>query len=475
MAMKSLIFTVAASMTISVGLSTAGAQLSSDQQGCVNAMHKDGASVATAQAKQLATCVKDAQKDPSVDLTACLAADSDEMVAKALDRTTTDAGKSCGATPATFGVAPAFELTVNEAAVIHARGLVTDLLGATPTVPGDKVGNKCQSTAVRKAQTLAKTYAKSFAKCVSSALKGGATDAAALVACTSPDLTKATEAMAKAVGKACEGASSNVALPGVCAGKSGAALTDCIAGRAKCRACRTAATNAELAGADCDLVDDATANDSCKFLVSLSGDAFKFNGAQELIPNAYIWVLEHPEINIVSADGHFQFDGLEEGSEATLVLEHPDYHPIQTGTVWLGAAGAQRVTFQGVTWDVYDALASLLGLVPDETNKCQMVTTVTRVGKSMYDPGAHGENAATVALDPALPEENGPIYFSKDVLPMRSLTKTSEDGGALYVQVPPDEYVWTAHKGAAVFTRVKMKCRVGLLVDASPPWGLQKH
>ena len=33
---------------------------------------------------------------------------------------------------------------------------------------------------------------------------------------------------------------------------------------------------------------------------------------------------------------------------------------------------------------------------PDESQYCQMVTTVTRVGKSIYDAGAHGEAGATV-------------------------------------------------------------------------------
>lgn len=473
--MRSLTFSVAASMTVCVVLSTAHAQLSSDEQSCVNALHKGAGAVASAQAKQLAACVKDAQKGEVTDLPACLAAPSDALVAKAVGKGDTDAAKWCGIAPPEFGVAPALELTTSEAAIVHARGLVSDLLGTAPTVPGDKAGEKCQALAVRKAQGLMNSYAKSFTKCVRDAIKNGAGSTAALLPCASPDMTKTATGLDAAVGKACDGVAAAEVLPGVCSSQSGGALTGCVGGRAKCRACRMVATNGAL-DADCDLVDDGTANDSCTFLVSLSGEAFKFNGAQELIPDAYIWVLEHPEMNLVTGvDGHFEFNGLEEGSEATLVLEHPDYHPIQTGTIRLGAAGAQRVTFQGVPWGVYDALAALLGIVPDELNKCQMVTTVTRVGKSMYDPGAHGEATATVTLNPPLPDENGPIYFSRDVIPIPNLTTTSTDGGALFVQVPPGEYVWTAHKSFTVFTRVKMKCRAGLLVDASPPWGLQKH
>ncbi len=209
-------------------------------------------------------------------------------------------------------------------------------------------------------------------------------------------------------------------------------------------------------------------------LVSLSGDAIPFNGGPDgRIEGAEIWILEQPERRVTTgADGHFEFSGLRAGSEATLVLEHPDYVPIQTGTILLGTGGAQRVTFQAVTPAIYNALAVLLDVEPDDS-KCQMVTTITRVGKSIYDPGAHGEEGAVVTLDPPLPAENGPIYFNSSVIPDPSLEESSDDGGVLFIQVPPGEYVWTATKPGVEFSQVKMKCRPGLLVNASPPWGLQ--
>ena len=98
---------------------------------------------------------------------------------------------------------------------------------------------------------------------------------------------------------------------------------------------------------------------------------------------------------------------------------------------------------------------------------------MTRVGKSLYDPGAHGEDGATVAIDPPLPPEHGPIYFSSNVIPDRSLTETTDYGGAVYIQVPPGQYVLTASKPGVEFAQVKVKCRPGVLVNASPPWGLQ--
>jgi len=209
-------------------------------------------------------------------------------------------------------------------------------------------------------------------------------------------------------------------------------------------------------------------------VASVSGDAIPFNGGNRRVEGALVWILEQPDRRVVTgADGHFAFDGIEVGSEVTLVLEHPDYHLIQTGTHVVPAEGLERITFQAVTHDVYAALAALLDIVPDESGACQMPTTVTRVGKSLYDPGAHGEEGATVTIEPPLPAEHGPIYFNSQVLPDRSRTETSDDGGVLYVQVPPGEYVLTASKPGVAFRQVKIKCRPGVLVNASPPWGLQ--
>jgi hypothetical protein len=139
---------------------------------------------------------------------------------------------------------------------------------------------------------------------------------------------------------------------------------------------------------------------------------------------------------------------------------------------WIAEGGLDRITFQAVMPTIYMLLADMLAITPDP-ERCQLVTTVTRIGKSIYDDGAHGESGATVTIDPPLPAELGPIYFNASVRPDRTLTETSEDGGVLYVNVPPGEYTWTAHKDGVAFTQLKMQCRAGVLVNASPPRGLQ--
>jgi hypothetical protein len=208
----------------------------------------------------------------------------------------------------------------------------------------------------------------------------------------------------------------------------------------------------------------------------VAGDAIPFdNGPDGRIEGAKISVLEHPEMTMTTgADGHFEFGGFDAGSEVTLVMEHPDYHLIQTGTLTLGDADIDRVTFQAVTHDIYGLLAGVVGVTPDETGSCQMVTTITRIGKSIYDMGAHGELGVTVTIDPPLPAALGPVYFNAAVIPDRDLKQSSPDGGVLYANVPPGEYTWTGTKASAEFTTVKMKCRPGVLVNASPPHGLQR-
>ena len=209
-------------------------------------------------------------------------------------------------------------------------------------------------------------------------------------------------------------------------------------------------------------------------VATVSGNAIPFDrGPDGRVADAEVWVLERPDMRVTTdADGYFEFNDLPVGSEVTLVMDHPDYVAIQTGTIDLGPEGAERVTFQAVSHQIYEAFAVIVDVDPDET-KCQMVTTVTRVGKSIYDPGAHGEGGAIVTIDPPLSEEQGPIYFNTSVIPDFTLDETSDDGGVLFIQAEPGEYIWTATKSDVEFTQVKMKCRAGVLINASPPWGLQ--
>ncbi len=212
-------------------------------------------------------------------------------------------------------------------------------------------------------------------------------------------------------------------------------------------------------------------------VVSVSGTAFAFNlpgTPYGYIDGGTVTVLEDPDAMAMTApDGTFTIEGLTGSSQATFVIEAEGFPIAQTKTFTLPNDGPlDRVTFQVPEDSLYDAIAGLLA-VDIDPERCQIVSTVTRVGKSLYDEGAHGEAGATVFIAPAAPEGSGPVYFGDDVIPDPALTESSTDGGVLYTNVPPGIYTLEADKDGVEFTELSLNCRAGVLVNASPPYGLQ--
>ena len=226
--------------------------------------------------------------------------------------------------------------------------------------------------------------------------------------------------------------------------------------------------------ADSDTGSTCTADCSSSApTATVSGVAALFNDAVEgRIAGATISVLEHPELSMVTgADGRVSFEGAVVGEEITLVLEHPDYPLVQTGTHTVPAEGIDDLTFQVPTKGTYNLLASVVKITPDPT-KCQLVTTITRKGGTILAPGAHGEAGVTVTSEPAIGAESGPIYFNSNVVPDPKLTESSDDGGVLFTNVTPGVYVWSGQKAGSELGDVKLTCRAGVLVNASPPRGM---
>ena len=210
--------------------------------------------------------------------------------------------------------------------------------------------------------------------------------------------------------------------------------------------------------------------------INASGNAFAFALPGEpygRVVNGTVSVLEMPEFSTTTdEDGFFSIEGLPVGEEATFVLEHDNFHVTHTKTFILPDEDLERVTFQTPDNLLYALLEGVVEIVSDP-EMCQMVSTVTVVGKSIYDEGAHGVPGATVSADPVLGDAHGPIYFNENVLPDRSRTESSDDGGILFVNVPPGDYTVTAVKEGVDFVPVLLKCRANTLVNASPPYGLQ--
>ena len=232
---------------------------------------------------------------------------------------------------------------------------------------------------------------------------------------------------------------------------------------------------ADLIAPDQFVPPDLGDHDAPAGTVAVEGDAFVFNVAGGRIYGAKITVLEDAtKLAYTDKKGHFLLKGFKPNSEVTLRLEAAGYPKNQTGTHNVGTTGLTKVTFQVPSIAMYNLLAGVIQVKPD-AKKCQMVTTVTRKGKSLYDPGAHGEQDAVVAATPTPTAEVGPIYFDTNVVPDKKLNKTSDDGGVLWANVTPGDFTLTATKTGVKFKPVKIKCRAGWTVNASPPWGLQVY
>lgn len=238
-----------------------------------------------------------------------------------------------------------------------------------------------------------------------------------------------------------------------------------------------------LATSVCFAGEPKTATKGDKRSVTISGHAFHFGPRGGRVEGGEVTILERPDLKTITGKrGAYRFDGLTPGSEVSLVFRCRGYRTVQTQTFTLTAKDLDRVSFQVPPEILVGGFSMLLGLRPDP-NYCQLASTVTRVGESLYGSRGptHGEPGATVTIDPPLPPKHGPIYFnlrlfddgSQVIWPDRSLKQTTLDGGVLFIDVPSGEYTMRAHKPGVTFRPVKVKCRAGILVNASPPHGLQ--
>jgi hypothetical protein len=209
--------------------------------------------------------------------------------------------------------------------------------------------------------------------------------------------------------------------------------------------------------------------------VSIEGDvlAFMSEVGGERVNGAKVTVLERPDLGVTTGpDAHFRLDGLLEGTDVTLLVEHPDFKTTQTATITLGPNGIHPFSIQVVPNALFNGLSALVPLPVELDKYCVIATTVARMGGSLYVHLRQGAADAQVSLSPAVPAESGPIYFDEDVLPDPAQPATSKDGGVLFYRVPPGDYVMSASRADTVFNQVRFQCRAGVIVNAGPPLGL---
>lgn len=216
--------------------------------------------------------------------------------------------------------------------------------------------------------------------------------------------------------------------------------------------------------------------------VPVSGHAWSFGPQGGMVEGAVIGVVELPEVQAVTdADGAFDLGPLPRGRLATFTLSHPDHAPLRTGTFLLGWEGdggdiLDDLGFQAPDWTTYALMAQATGVSADD-DACQVAATVSRRGLEESDSQTEGEPGATASLRPEADWDIGPVYFNllnpTVIWPDPSLTETSHDGGVLWANVPPGDYLAEAHKDGASFRSARISCAPGVLVNASPPWGLK--
>jgi hypothetical protein len=80
----------------------------------------------------------------------------------------------------------------------------------------------------------------------------------------------------------------------------------------------------------------------------------------------------------------------------------------------------------------------------------------------------HGVAGATAHAKPALPDA---VYFNDQVIPDRSRTETSGDGGIVWTEVPKGTYRVITESPSTRFASFLATCKPGRIVNANPPWG----
>lgn len=224
-------------------------------------------------------------------------------------------------------------------------------------------------------------------------------------------------------------------------------------------------------------------------ILTLSGRAVHYRYLME-IDHAKISILELPDVAAVETDakGYWQMKVVKmigEKQDCSFICKHENYPECQTKVIEVCDNNIDDVTFQIPDNQTFNTLklsleagiSQMIGsqYTIDVKNKCQVFTTIGKSWASMLlEKFPHGEPGATAIISPNIKfPALGPIYFNEKVLPDPTLTKTSVDGGVFYANVSEGTYTLAGVKENVEFKTVKIKARPGIILNASPPYGIQ--
>lgn len=265
--------TYIATALLALTTAPADAQLDAATQRCIDSYHATLRLVSQETDRWARRCLREGETGRVTDVDACLAGDAGGRIARRADQVARlyGGGRCDGDEPIQQGAIAG--TTAHRGA---AAALAGDLLGHPLPVSPDLADPEraCRTRVVRRAGEALAAILAAHRGCAAAGMRAGTvTDGASLDArCgtfaqvdAGGGASAALERLAADTAAACAGSDLAAALPGLAAScqTSPAALSECAAADARCRAC-TALRDAGGRQLDCDLFDDGAANVSCR-------------------------------------------------------------------------------------------------------------------------------------------------------------------------------------------------------------------
>jgi len=212
--------------------------------------------------------------------------------------------------------------------------------------------------------------------------------------------------------------------------------------------------------------------------VTISGRAYAFNHMDTFLSGATIRVREFPALAATTdANGDYSLD-VPNDANVTPYIEPPaGYNQIDLQTFHTRGQPIVNANFQTPGDAEYNGLAALLSVpfgADGRPEQCVIVTTASARNvrgvdyETFHERTPHGVAGATARTIPAVP---GPVYFNESVIPDRTKTETSGDGGIIWTEVPAGSYRVVTESPSTRFASFLATCAPGRVVNANPPWG----
>lgn len=231
--------------------------------------------------------------------------------------------------------------------------------------------------------------------------------------------------------------------------------------------------------------------------VTISGKAYIFNHMDTGISGATIKVRELPKISaktdefgdyelkvpndtnvtpyILSGEGLLTRRSFEDNSPVGQTQTH--WNEVDLQTFHSRRKDIENANFQSPADGEFAALKAILQVPAREDGRpeqCAIVTTASARNvrgvdfHTFWERTPHGVPGATSIEYPAL---EGPVYFNEFVIPDRTKTETSEDGGIVWPIVPTGTYRIVTSSPTERFASFLATCKPGRVINANPPWG----